>query len=380
MTDHRPTFETLAIHGDKFDQSPRAGEPVVYPEVNSTVFRMATEKLENELIYTRHENPNRNQLETVLASLEGGEVCAAFSSGMAASTAIMQALEPGDQVLMPFDIYHGTRKLMTQLMQPWGLEAVPVDMTSPKRLEESIQANTRLVWMETPSNPMLQIIDIQKIVQVCKGNDLLLVVDNTWPSPVNQQPLLLGADLVMHSTSKYIGGHSDLLGGAVIAKKGTGIMERIRDIQSSCGAVPSPGDCWLMLRSIRTLPYRIRGHNENAEKIARFLSRHEAVTEVYYPGLEHHPGHEIAKKQMYGFGGMISFTVKGDREATSGVVQSSRLIAPVTSLGGVESTWEHRVRSEGPNTNTPDNLVRLSVGLENHADLIEDIERALRIL
>ncbi|MEX1062155.1 MAG: aminotransferase class I/II-fold pyridoxal phosphate-dependent enzyme, partial [Balneolaceae bacterium] len=356
MKNQKRFFETLAIHGDTDRPEPSAGDPVVYPQVHSTVFRMAAEAEDGELIYTRHENPNRSQLESVLASLEAGEACAAFSSGMAASTAIVQALKSGDHIIIPDDLYHGTRKLMTETMEPWGLEASVTDMSRPEHLEQAIQSNTKMVWVETPSNPLLQIVDIRRISNICNQHGVLLVVDNTWPSPVNQQPLHLGADLVMHSTSKYIGGHSDLLGGAVVAKRKEGFFERIRDLQRSSGAVPSPADCWLMLRSIRTLPCRIRSHNQHAISISLFLEEHHSVSRVYYPGLKSHPGHEIAKTQMYGFGGMISFLVEGDRESASRVVQGSRLIAPVTSLGGVESTWEHRIRSEGPGTGTPGNL------------------------
>lgn len=375
-----PSFETLAIHADRTLSPREPGAPVVYPAVSSTVFRMAPEEQEDELIYTRLDNPNRRQLEAVLAALEGGEGCAVFGSGMAASTAIMQTLEPGARILIPRDIYHGTRKLMTTYMVSWGVEVTEVDMTDPGQVEEAVDSRTRLLWVESPSNPLLQIVDIRKLSRICKEHGLLLVVDNTWPSPINQQPLKLGADLVMHSTSKYIGGHSDLLGGAVIAARREGVFEKIADIQRSLGAVPSPNDCWLMLRSVRTLPYRMRAHNENAGIVARFLERHPSVKELFYPGLEHHPGHEIAREQMYGFGGMISFRVDGDREATARVVQASRLIAPVTSLGGVESTWEHRIRTEGSGGSTPEDLIRLSVGLENPDDLVEDIGQALSAL
>lgn len=369
-------FKTIAIHGDKTQKRQEAGDPVIHPRVDSTIFRMSALN-EDELIYTRHDNPNRNQLESILASLEAGEACAAFSSGMAASTAIVQALKHGDHILIPDDLYHGTRKLVTEIMNPWGLQMDAVDMTDPVKIENALRPDTRIIWVETPSNPLLHVTDIETIAGICRKHDIILVVDNTWPSPVNQQPLLLGADLVMHSTSKYIGGHSDLLGGAVVTKKKNGFFNKIRDIQKSTGAVPSPGDCWLMLRSIRTLPLRVRAHNENAIKIAGFLEEHRKVEHVYYPGLESHSGHETAKKQMNGFGGMISFLVDGGRDAASRVVQSSELIVPATSLGAVESTWEHRILSEGPDTATPENLIRLSTGLEDPEDLIRDIDQAL---
>lgn len=375
-TDQPLSVETRVIHIDKLDREQESGDPVVYPSVGSTVFRMAAEAEEGEMIYTRLGNPNRQQLETVLASLEGGEGCAAFASGMAACTAIVQALKPGDHLLIPEDLYHGVRKLILGIMEPWGLQVDVVDMTQPNKVAEAIRPETVLVWAETPSNPLLQILDLQALSELCRKNDLLLVVDNTWPTPINQLPLELGADLVVHSSSKYIGGHSDLLGGAVIAREKSGLFERVRDIQRSTGAVPSPQDCWLMLRSLRTLPWRMRAHNEHAVRIADFLDAHPAVDEVYFPGLKSHPGHEIARDQMAAFGGMISFLVDGDRSATARVVQGSRLIAPVTSLGGVESTWEHRIRTEGSDGRTPENLIRLSVGLEHPEDLERDLELA----
>ncbi|MEX0995228.1 MAG: aminotransferase class I/II-fold pyridoxal phosphate-dependent enzyme [Balneolaceae bacterium] len=370
-------FETIAIHGETREDSKEGGEPVIYPRVDSTTFRMS-EKEDVTPVYTRHENPNRSQLESILAVMEQGEAAAAFSSGMAASTAILQALEPGAHVLIPNDLYHGVRKLAVEIMASWNLEVTSADMTRIGEIEKALQPNTKMVWAETPSNPLLEITDIEKTAELCNRRNLLLVVDNTWPSPVNMQPLSLGADLVMHSTSKYIGGHSDLLGGAVIAKTGKGIFEKIRDLQQSTGSVPSPGDCWMMLRSIRTLPWRMRGHNENAGIVAEYLANHKFVSKVFYPGLPDHPGHGTAKKQMNGFGGMLSFLVKGNREETGRVFLSSELIYPATSLGGVESLWEHRIRSEGPGSTTPDNLIRLSVGLEHPEDIIADIDQALK--
>jgi len=369
-------FKTIAIHGEKKPEPQQAGDPVIYPRIDSTIFRMSAAS-EDNLIYSRHDNPNRSQLETILASLEGGEACAAFSSGMAASTAIVQSLRHGDHIIIPDDLYHGTRKLVYDIMEPWGLHADAVDMTEPENIENALKPNTKIVWVETPSNPLLQITDIEAVAGICGKHDIVLVVDNTWPSPVNQQPLLLGADLVMHSTSKYIGGHSDLLGGAVIAKQENGLFGKIRDMQRSTGAVPSPGDCWLMLRSIRTLPTRVRCHNEHAAQIAEFLEKHKKVKRVYFPGLKSHRGHETARRQMNGFGGMISFLVDGGRDAASRVVQNSELIVPATSLGAVESTWEHRILSEGPDSATPEDLIRLSAGLEDPEDLIRDIEQAL---
>lgn len=369
-------LETKAIHSglDVLKES----KAIVPPLTSSTIFELDEEGYQSgDLNYTRDQNPNRAQLENLLADLEEGEDCAAFSSGVAATAAVFQALRPGDHVLIPDDVYHGTRKLIKELLEPWGLEADHINMTAPENVAGAIRDNTRLIWVETPSNPMFLISDIEKIANIAKEKDILVCVDNTWPSPVNQLPLTLGADLVVHSTTKYFGGHSDILGGAVIAKSGEGIFGKIREIQKMAGAVPSPRDCWLLCRSIRTLPYRMRGHNDNAGHLARFLQNHPRVEKVFYPGLATHSGHEVAKEQMSGFGGMISFLVKGGREEAIQTVAGSRLIKRATSLGGVESTWEHRRSSEGDDSTTPQNLIRISVGLEHPDDLMEDLERAL---
>lgn len=371
-------IETKAIHAGLDIQ--KESSAVVPPIHKSTIFEHSKEgHQEDDLAYTRDANPNRLQLEYLLARLEEGESCAVFSSGVAAATAVFQALKPGDHVLMPDDVYTGNRKLINDVMKPWGLEADFIPMTDVSDIKKAIQKNTVLIWVETPSNPLLNITDIQAVSELAHENDLLVCVDNTWPSPVNQLPLTLGADLVLHSSTKYFGGHSDVLGGAVIAKKADEIMERIKDLQVTTGAVPSPEDCWLLSRSIRTLPYRMRAHNENAMKVAEFLHNHSRVEKVLYPGLKTHEGHEIAEKQMSGFGGMISFLIKGDADDALKTVANSKLITRATSLGGVESLWEHRRSSEGPSSTAPENLIRISVGLEHPDDLLEDLEQALAI-
>jgi len=370
-------LETRAIHAGL--NTLKTSKAIVPPLTASTIFELDEKGYrEGDLNYTRAQNPNRAQLENLLANLEEGEECTAFSSGVAATAAVFQALNPGDHVLIPDDVYHGTRKLINELFVPWGLEIDHINMTDLKNVEEACRENTRLIWIETPSNPMFLISDIEEIAKLAGQKDILVCVDNTWPSPVNQLPLNMGADLVLHSTTKYFGGHSDILGGAVIAKSGNDMIERIREIQKMAGAVPSPRDCWLLCRSIRTLPYRMRGHNENAHHLARFLQNHPNVEKVYYPGLATHAGYETAKKQMSGFGGMISFLVKGDREAALKTVAGSKLIKRATSLGGVESTWEHRRSSEGKESATPQNLIRISVGLEHPDDLMEDLNHALQ--
>lgn len=369
-------IETKAIHSGLDVENNT--KDIVPPVHRTTVFELKAEGYEEgDLNYTRHANPNRLQLEKLLAELEEGEACAAFSSGVAAASAVFQALSPGDHILMPDDVYSGNRLLVKSLMQSWGLQADFIDMTEAGNIEAGLRENTRLIWIESPSNPMLNITDIQATCALARGKNIVVCVDNTWPTPVNQLPLKLGADLSLHSTTKYLGGHSDILGGAVIARQREGIFERIAEIQTMAGAVPSPQDCWLLTRSIRTLPYRMRGHNSNGALVAEFLQEHSRVEKVFFPGLESHPGHDIAREQMHGFGGMISFLVDGSAKETIQVVASSGLIKRATSLGGVESTWEHRLSSEGADSTTPENLIRISVGLEHPDDLMEDLQKAL---
>lgn len=369
-------IETKAIHAGMEIANP--SKAIVPPISTSTVFEIdPSGRKEDDLHYTRLANPNRLQLEHLLTELEDGEACAAFSSGVAAATAVFQALNPGDHILVPEDVYAGNRKLVEKVMKRWGLEADFITMTDMEVIEDSIRSNTRLIWIESPSNPMMRITDIEAVSELAHSKDILTCVDNTWPSPINQQPLNLGADLVLHSTTKYLGGHSDILGGAVVSKHNGRIFQRIREIQTLTGGVPSPRDCSLLCRSIRSLPYRMRGHNDNAGHLARFLQNHSKVEKVFYPGLATHAGHEIAEKQMSGFGGMISFLVTGGKEEAIEIVGRSSLIKRATSLGGIESTWEHRRSSEGEGSITPENLIRISVGLEHPDDLMEDLEKAL---
>jgi len=369
--------ETLAIHGkvDFTDTKNKSG-PVISPIVNSTIFFDLPDRDESQYHYTRAKNPNRDHLETVIAALEEGTDCAMFSSGMAATSAVFQSIEPYSHIIIPKDLYHGTRRFLQEILVPKGLTVSEVDMTDFGKLRSVLRPETRLIWIETPSNPRLLITDIRAVCKEAQKNKIITVVDNTWPSPINQQPLKLGADLIVHSATKYLGGHSDILAGAVVAGSAE-LFKKIRDIQIIAGAVPSANDCWLLARSIKTLPARMRIHNENAMQIVQFLTSHPKVERVYFPGLTEHPGHTTAKKQMSAFGGMISFEIKGDAEKAKQAVLSSQIIAPATSLGGVESTWEHRRSSEGPGSPTPPNLIRLSVGLEHSEDLISDIEKSL---
>lgn len=370
-------FETKAIHSGLEIGNP--SKAIIPPISPSTIYEIdADGRSEGDLHYTRLSNPNRLQFEHLIATLEGGVEAAAFSSGIAAATAILQALDPGDHVIIPEDVYSGNRKMVKEIMSRWGLEFSFINMTSVETTANHIKPNTKLIWIETPSNPLMRITDIGATVKLAGDHQIMTVVDNTWPTPVNQLPISLGADFVLHSTSKYFGGHSDILGGAIVAAAKSATFERIKMVQRMGGAVPSPYDCWLLARSTRTLAYRMKGHNEHAGIVAKYLHGHQKVTDVYYPGLKDFPGHEIAKKQMTGYGGMVSFLVSGNEKEAIQIVGRSKIIKRATSLGGVESTWEHRRSSEGENSVSPANLIRISIGLEHADDILEDLDYSLK--
>jgi len=368
--------ETMAVHaGHGPDPATGAISPPLY--LSTTFERAEDGSFAFGYIYTRSGNPNRTQLETALAALEGGAAAAAFGSGAAATHAIFQALSPGDHVIAPLDAYHGTTRILKNLCARWGLASTFVDMTDLGAVERAIGPQTRIVWIETPSNPLLQITDIAATAGLAHAAGARLVCDNTWASPVLQQPLALGADLVAHSTTKYLGGHSDVLSGAVVTRVEDDFFARIREVQGVGGGVPAPFDCWLVSRGIRSLYWRMRGHVAGAAAVAAFLSEHDGVEATHYPGLPDHPQHAIAARQMSDFGGMVSFQPRGDAAHALAVVGRTRLFTRGTSLGGVESLIEHRASVEGPGTLTPGNLIRLSVGLEHPDDLIADLEWAL---
>ncbi len=368
-------IETIAIHAG--NMANELSGSVIQPITLSTTFKRGLDGgYPGGYIYSRAGNPNRTSLENVLAKLEGGVDAAAFSSGNAAGMAVFQSLPPGSHIIAPDDMYHGLRNQL-KILFAGILEFDFVDVNNTDVLQSYIKANTRLIWLETPSNPLLKVTDIKQVVTIAKQHQLLVVCDNTFATPICQQPLSMGADLVMHSTTKYFGGHSDLMGGALITAEKNEWWQKIKQVQEMGGAIPSPQDCYMLVRSIKTLPYRMKGHVNNAKLLAQFLEKHPKVDSVMYPGLESHPQHQIAKQQMLSFGGMLSFCVKGGAEEALRVVNAVKVFTQATSLGGVESLIEHRASIEGQDTKTPQNLLRVSVGLENIDDLIEDISLAI---
>lgn len=369
-------IETTAVHAG---HSPDPVTGAVTPAIHlSTTFERAEDgTLPGGFLYTRNDNPNRHALELCLAALEAGTEAACFSSGSAATAAVCQALEPGARVLAPTDAYYGTVKLMREVFGPWGLDLVLVDMSDPGAVRSAVTPATRLLWIETPSNPLVRVVDIAELAAIGRDAGAHVVVDNTWATPVLQRPLELGAHVAMHSTTKYLGGHSDVLGGALVTHEADPFWERVRGVQATAGAVPSPFDCWLTLRGIRTLPWRMRAQADSARRIARALNAHPAVSVVHYPGLESDPGHTLAQRQMRAPGAMLSFEVGGGREAALAAIARLRLITRATSLGGTESLIEHRASVEPPDSGTPPSLLRLSVGLEHPDDLIADLSQAL---
>jgi cystathionine gamma-synthase len=369
-------FETLAVHaGHGVDAATGAvTEPI---HLSTTYERGADGSYPHGYLYSRNHNPNRNGLEAALAALEGGAASAAFGSGLASVTAIFQGLQPGDHVVAPADIYHGTANVLKHLFAKWKVSASFVDMTNLDEVRRAMQPSTRIVWIETPSNPLLQCVDIAAVADIAHRAGARAVADNTFASPALQRPLELGCDMVMHATTKYLGGRSDVLGGAAITRVDDEAFAQVRTAQLYGGAVPSPFDCWLVMRSLPTLPYRMRAHCANAMKVATFLSTHAQVAAVHYPGLADNAFHALAARQMSDFGGMLSFEVRGGKEAAMAVAGAVELFTRATSLGGVESLIEHRASIEGPESRTPQGLLRVSVGLEHADDLVDDLAQAL---
>jgi cystathionine gamma-synthase len=368
-------LETLAVHaGQTIDPATGAVVPPIH--LSTTFERDVEGTYSRGFMYTRNDNPNRRALEEGISALEGGKAAAAFGSGTAAAMALFQALSPGDHVLAHVDAYYGTSRLLRDLFLRWGLQVDFVDMSDLKLVKKALRPNTRLAWAETPSNPLLKIVDLRAVADAVHTAGALCVCDSTW-APTLQSPFDCGIDLIFHSTTKYFGGHCDVLGGIVIAKTENEFFQRVRSIQYSGGAVPSPFDCWLVLRGMRTLPWRMRAHSENAGKVVNFLAQHRQIERVHYPGLVSHPDHAVATRQMSMYGGMLSCEVKGGRDSAMNVAAKTKIFTRATSLGGVESLIEHRASIEGPGTTSPEGLLRLSIGLENADDLIEDLDQAL---
>jgi cystathionine gamma-synthase len=369
-------IETLAVHaGLRVDPTTGAVAPPLH---TATTFEHEPDSTAPRgFLYSRNANPNRNALEECLAALEGGVAAAAFASASAATAAVFQALAPGDHVVAPLDAYFGTGKLLRDTFVPWGLAVDFVDMTDLGAIKRALTPRTRVVWVETPSNPLWRVTDIAAVAALARDAGARCVCDNSATTSVLQRPFAHGADVVVYATTKYLGGHSDVMGGAVVTRLTDPFFERVRAIQSSGGAVPSPFDCWLLRRGIRTLPWRIRAHSDNALRVATFLESHPRVETVHYPGLPSHPQHEIARRQMTAFGGMLSVQVRGGRQAAYAVERAVRVFTCATSFGGTESLLEHRASVEGAATRSPDNLLRLSIGLEHPDDLIDDLSQAL---
>jgi cystathionine gamma-synthase len=367
--------ETIAIHaGAEPDPSTGSLAPPIHL---STTFEHgpASEELHGYL-YVREGNPTQSRLETALAQLEGGERCLVFASGQAAGAVLLQSLSTRAHVIFPDDVYIDFQNLSRHLLAQWQVEFDVVNMQDLKAVQQAVRSNTRLIWTESPSNPLLKIVDIAALAQIAHAADALLVLDNTFCTPVLQRPLEFGADLVLHSTTKYFGGHSDVQGGALISKKTDDLFHRMELVRRITGAVASPFNSWLVLRGIRSLFCRMEKHSSNGMAVAQALKDAGAVKSVHYPGLEFHPGHEIARRQMKAFGGMLSFQM-GSREAALRVASRVKLFTNATSLGGVESLLEHRASCEGPGSRTPDDLLRISVGLEHEEDLIADLRQAM---
>ena len=375
-------FETLSIHASE-KPDPTTGA-MVTPIYQTSTFAFEDVGKTKGYDYSRTANPTRKVLEETIAKLEGGNAGYAFATGMAAEATVMHLLKTGDHIIAGDDIYGGTYRLFDQVLPRFGLEFTFLRMDDRKRVEEAIRPNTAMIWLETPSNPLLNIVDVEMVVDVAKQHDLLTVADNTFATPCFLKPIEYGVDLVVHSTTKYLNGHCDVVGGAVVTSTKE-LSERVHFLMNALGTCCSPFDAWLVLRGIKTLPVRVKRHEKNAIAISEYLYKHPKVNRTFYPGLRSHPGHDIAKRQMAGFGGIVSFEVKGGIEEVNSVLRRVSVFTLAESLGGVDSLIEHPAtmthasmtgearRAAGIN----DNLIRLSIGLEHADDLIEDLEQAL---
>ncbi len=369
-------FETLAIHAGA-EPDPETGA-VASPLHLSTTFKHgpAGERIAG-FEYQREANPTQDRLEVCLAALESGERALVYASGMAAMAGLLESLPNDSHVLIPSDCYTGLRVLCAEFLPARGITATALDMADLNAVRAALRSDTKLIWAETPSNPKLEIADIAELAKIAHSHGALLACDNTFATPALQQPLTLGADVVMHSTTKYFGGHSDVMGGALVFAKANALFDTVAHRRHITGNIASPFNSWLILRGARSMPARMAWHCRNAMLVAEFLAAQPEVEVVNYPGLSTHPGHEIAKKQMRDFGGMLSVQFKGGREAALKFASRVKIFTNATSLGGVESLIEHRASTEGDNPTSPQNLIRISVGLEHPDDLIDDLKQAL---
>ena len=382
MSEQHPGFETLAIHAGQ-DADPNNGAVITPIYATSTYLQDGVGSPRQGYEYSRTRNPTRSALEECLAALEHGARGLAFASGMAAEDTLLRTLcKPGDHVVIPDDAYGGTYRLFSKVAEPWGVAHTAVHLPDVDAVRAAVRSRpTAVVWVETPTNPLLAVADIPALAEVAHESGALLVVDSTFASPYLQQPLTLGADVVVHSTTKYCGGHSDVVGGALVMAD-AGLGERLSFHQNAMGAVAGPFDAWLVLRGLKTLAVRMERHCDNAERVAAFLQAHPKVGQVLYPGLPDHPGHEVATKQMRRYGGIVSFRLRGGAAAAIEVCERTRVFALAESLGGIESLIEHpgqmtHASAAGSPLEVPDDLVRLSVGIETIDDLLDDLERAL---
>ena len=369
-------FETKAIHaGQHVDEETGAIAPPIH--LSTTFFRSEEGEPSRGYSYVRDGNPTQDRLEETLAAIDGAEGALAFGSGMAAGAALLQTLPRGAHVLLPDDCYYGYRALAEEYFERWGLTSDFLAMEDLDAVSRAMRPETKLVWAESPSNPLLKVVDIKALAELAHGGGAKLLVDGTFATPALQRPIELGADVVLHSTTKYLGGHTDVQGGSLAFAKKDAWYDETLHVRKIVGGVASPFNSWLVMRGIRTLAARMRVHSENALAVARFLAEHPRVEAAFYPGLESHPRHDVAKRQMSAFGGMLSFLVRGGRADALAVAAKTRLFIRATSLGGVESLIEHRNSSEGAGSRTAENLLRVSVGLEHPEDLIGDLRHAL---
>jgi cystathionine gamma-synthase len=369
-------FETIAVHaGGEPDPATGALAPPIH--LSTTFEHGPAGEQPHGYVYIREGSPTETRLEEALAAIEGGEAALVYSSGMAAGAAYLATLPAGAHVLFADDIYYGFRQMAADFLSRWSIAASAVDMADLDAVRRGIRKETQLVWAESPSNPLMKVVDLAALAKIAKDAGARFAVDGTFATPVLQRPLSLGADVVMHAATKYLGGHSDVQGGALVFARRSDAFEKAQHVRHILGGVLSPFNSWLVLRGLRSLVCRVERHSANALAVAQALAAHPAIEVVHYPGLPSHPGHEIAKRQMSGFGGMLSFRVKGGRDQAVAACSKVRIFTTATSLGGTESLIEHRASSEGPTSQTPQNLLRCSIGLEHADDLIADLRQAL---